>query len=265
MTPQERDLITALLARLKQQPDLQKDREADALISQGMREQPDAPYLLVQTVLIQDMALQNAQARIADLERQLAEAKAPPQQQPTSFLGSAGRGSVPSAGPWRAAPQAPPAPPSGPAQATVWTQSGAGAAAPPNYAYGAPGMAGPSLMPGAGSGFLRQAATTAAGIAGGALLFQGIQSLFGPHYGGGFLGGTPMQPGISETVINNYYDTGAPDQGGADAGQQSADLGPDPNQDLAQDQGGVSDADYASDQDFGSDPGFDDDSSNFDV
>jgi uncharacterized protein len=36
-----------------------------------------------------------------------------------------------------------------------------------------------------GSGFLRQAATTAAGIAGGALLFQGIESLFGPHYGSG--------------------------------------------------------------------------------
>ena len=36
----------------------------------------------------------------------------------------------------------------------------------------------PLAMPGASSGFLRQAATTAAGIAGGALLFEGISSLF---------------------------------------------------------------------------------------
>lgn len=58
---------------------------------------------------------------------------------------------------------------------------------------------------GSGGGFLRQAAATAAGVVGGSLLFQGISSMFGPHYGGGFLDGTPMQPGLSETVINNYY------------------------------------------------------------
>ncbi len=76
----------------------------------------------------------------------------------------------------------------------------------------------PLAMPGASSGFLRQAATTAAGIAGGALLFQGISSLFGPHYGGGFLSGMPQQPGLGETVINNYYDTPAPGRAGHAAG-----------------------------------------------
>lgn len=251
MTPQERDLITSLLARLKQQGVPQKDAEADALIRQGLSDQPDAPYLLVQTVLIQDMALHNAQARIAELERQTA---APPAQPPSSFLAPAGRGSVPAAGPWRGAAQPPATPPAAPATGPVWTQSGGAPAASPSY--GAPmmgGMTGPSLIPGAGSGFLRQAATTAAGVAGGALLFQGIESLFAPHYGGGFLGGMPMRPGISETVINNYY---------GDAGGQSTDLGPEPNQDFAQDQGGVTDADYAADQDFGG--GFDD-GSNFDA
>jgi hypothetical protein len=29
--------------------------------------------------------------------------------------------------------------------------------------------------------------------------------LFGPRYGGGFLGRLQQQPGISETVIDNYY------------------------------------------------------------
>ena len=100
-------------------------------------------------------------------------------------------------------------------------------------------------MPGAGSGFLRQAATTAAGIAGGALLFQGIQSLFGPHYGGGFLSGMPPQPGISETVNNYYGDQSAPGSTQADA------AGSDQDRSFANDQD-MSDADFA-DQDFGID------------
>ena len=186
MTPQERDLVTALLARLKQHAAEAKDPEADSLIRQAMAQQSDAPYFLVQTVLMQDMALQTAQERIRQLETQLAQAK----PQPTSFLGGAGRGSVPSAGAWT---QSAPAPAPSPA-AAAWAQGGAPLAA----------------APGGGSSFLQQAATTAAGIAGGALLFEGIRSLFGPHWGsGGWLGGA-MQPSISETVINNYEGTGAP-------------------------------------------------------
>ena len=240
MTPQERDLVTALLSRLEQHGAQPKDAEADALIRRAMAQQPDAPYYLVQTVLVQDMALRNAESRIAELERQLAQAKTaspPPQQPQGSFLAGAGRGSVPSAGAWtRSPPDAAPAP--------VWSQSG-GSGAP---AYGsAPAGAAPSLMPGAGSGFLRQAATTAAGIAGGALLFQGIQSLLGPHYGGGFLSGMPTQPGISETVNNYYYEE--PGQNAPETRQADADAGAD--QDMA-------DADFA-DQDFASDD------SNFDV
>jgi hypothetical protein len=43
-------------------------------------------------------------------------------------------------------------------------------------------------------------------LAGGALLFQGIENLFHHNSGGGFLGGQPvMGTGSSETVINNYY------------------------------------------------------------
>jgi uncharacterized protein len=228
MTPQERDLVTALLDRLKQRGDQPKDVEADELIRRAVAEQPDAPYYLVQTVLIQDMALRNAESRIAELERRLAEAKAAPasQQQPASFLGGAGRGSVPSAGVWtRSTPSVAPE--------AAWSQPG-----------GAPAGAAPPIMPGADSGFLRQAATTAAGIAGGALLFQGIQSLFGPHYGGGFLSGMPTQPGISETVNNYYGDQAAPGVTQADAGrdQEQSDTA---DQDMA-------DADFA-DQDFGAD------------
>lgn len=220
MTPQERDLITSLFGRLHQAANAPKDREAEALIGSGLAAEPNAPYLLVQTVLIQDMALSEAHNRLKALEAELAAAKSAPAaapEQPTSFLAS-GRGSVPSAGPWgRAAP-----PPPQPAPGPVWTQSGAAAAPPvatPQPAMMQP-MA-PLAAPSASSGFLRQAASTAAGIAGGALLFQGISSLFGPHYGGGFLSGMAPQPGIGETVINNYYrDSGAnaPDTQQADMG-----------------------------------------------
>ena len=114
MEPQERELITTLLTRLQSATGQPKDPEADAMIRQAMTQMPDAPYYLVQTVLIQDLSLHNAQNRIAELEKQVASLP-PPQQQPTSFLGGLfGRSqpapaSVPqSGGPWTRAPQAPP-------------------------------------------------------------------------------------------------------------------------------------------------------------
>ena len=60
MTPQEKDLITTLLTRLKSAGGQPKDPEAEALIRQAMSEQPDAPYYLTQTVLIQDLSLHSA-------------------------------------------------------------------------------------------------------------------------------------------------------------------------------------------------------------
>src|SRR5579862_1884623 len=84
MVPQERDLITTLLTRLKSAAGQPKDPEADTLIRQAVVETPDAPYYLVQTVLIQDLSLHQAQNRIAELEKQLADAQAA--AKPTSFL-----------------------------------------------------------------------------------------------------------------------------------------------------------------------------------
>ena len=112
-----------------------------------------------------------------------------------------------------------------------------------------PAMA-PLAAPGASSGFLRQAATTAAGIAGGALLFEGISSLFGPHYGSSMFGGLQPQPGIGETVINNYYN----DDSRSDPGLAQADD--------AQD---MSDQDYASDDNSQDFSGGDDSGGSIDV
>ena len=74
MTPQEKDLTTILLDRLNK-TERQKDPEAEALIHQATAERHGAPYYLVQTVLIQDLSLHNAQSRITGLETQLTEIK----------------------------------------------------------------------------------------------------------------------------------------------------------------------------------------------
>ena len=75
MTPQETALVTTLLERLKTTGGQPKDPEAELLIRPITTEQADAAYYLVQTVLIQDFSLHNAQHRITELERNLAQAK----------------------------------------------------------------------------------------------------------------------------------------------------------------------------------------------
>jgi uncharacterized protein len=221
MEPQERDLITTLLTRLKDAGGQPKDSEADALIRQAMTQMPDAPYYLVQTVLIQDLSLQNAQGRIAELEKRVASLNAP--QQRTSFLGGLlgggqqSAGSAPPSGPWTRAPQA-----GGPAP--QYAPQGY-----PQQGYAQQGYApagGGGMFGGGGNSFLKSAAATAAGVAGGALLFQGISSLFGHSYAsglGGFggMGMGGMGGGISETVINNYGDSG----GGYAGGDYGGDAG----------------------------------------
>ncbi len=237
MTPQERDLIAHLFSRLNDAESQAKDRDAEALIRDGMSHVPDAPYLLVQTVLIQDMALAEADKRIKELE---AQAKPQPQRRRSSrrAFSRARAAACPMPARGAARRRRRRRKRSAPGGGAVWTNSATGqpVAAQPG-AGAAPSLA----MPGASSGFLRSAATTAAGIAGGALLFSGISSLFGPHYGNLFGGMTP-QPGLGETVVNNYYgdqsqqapaDPGTDDQGLVQADDQDAG-----GQDFSDDSGG---------------------------
>ena len=58
---------------------------------------------------------------------------------------------------------------------------------------------------GGGGGFLRSATITAAGIAGGALLFEGIKTMFGEHDAVGIAGNQPAAPGLGETLLNNHW------------------------------------------------------------
>jgi hypothetical protein len=106
------------------------------------------------------------------------------------------------------------------------------------------------MQPSQTGNFLRSAATTAAGVAGGALLFQGINSLFSGHQGGlmggGLSGMTPRDSLSESTVVNNYYG----DEPG-DKGQHATDS----THDQSVDQNGLQEADYdpGNDDDFGDD------------
>jgi hypothetical protein len=241
MTPQERDLLTNLVTRLRQSPPQQRDPEAEAMINDLIRDKPDIPYVLAQTVLIQDYALHQAQSRIADLEQQL---QGQPAKESGGFLSAIFGGSKPPA----QRPQPQPAPYQQPAYQPQPAYAPAPAAGPwgqPSQGYAAApqGFAPQGFASGQPS-FLRSAATTAAGIAGGALLFEGIESLMGGHgYGGGMGGGFGgagfmPQPGITETVVNNYYGDDAASPGSTNAGFDSASSGPDNLSDASFDDGG---------------------------
>jgi uncharacterized protein len=203
MTPQERAMLEDLVRKVQETRLAEKDPEAEELLDQGLGRDPDATYKLAQTVLVQNLALNQARAQIQQLQQSQ-------QQQParaTSFLGSLlGQRDPAPAQP--AQPQYQPVPYQQPTyqQAPAYQAPPQYATAPP-YATSGPGPAG---------SFLRSAATTAAGVAAGALAFEGIESLmhgFG-HGGGGGWGGEGWggggfgsgAPAVEETVINNYYD-----------------------------------------------------------
>ena len=197
MTPDEQTLLQRFLQDLTQTRAGPKDADADAMIEQALRTSPDAAYVLVQHAILSDQALHAAQDQIAALQDQLRGATAQPA---TRFLGGAS--------PWAQAAQQP-------AQDQYQ--------APQSRSFFGPG---PFNTGGGLGNFLRSAGTTAAGVAGGALLFDGISSLFGGHgggfggFGGGGFGGGGFggQPG--EVIENNYYggDQGGGDQGGGDQG-----------------------------------------------
>jgi hypothetical protein len=204
MTPQEESMLNDLIGRIEQTQLTEKDPDAEQLLNQRLARNPNALYIMAQTVLVQNYALEQAQAQLNQLRQQTQAL----QQQParaTSFLGNLLGHRDP------APPPPPPQPGYGASPyAQPWNQ-------PPAYqppAYGPP----PPAF-GGGSSFLRTAATTAAGVAAGALAFQGIESLMGGFgHSAGLGGGSGLFGGAGEgrpeeTTINNYYDGSGRDQG----------------------------------------------------
>ncbi len=87
MTPQERQLLESLALRISNTPPPQKDPEADHMIQERIGSRPDALYILAQTALIQEMALNQANERLHDLQQELYAQQGQQNQPRTSFLG----------------------------------------------------------------------------------------------------------------------------------------------------------------------------------
>ncbi|RWK82087.1 MAG: DUF2076 domain-containing protein [Mesorhizobium sp.] len=125
-----------------------RDAEAERFINDQIARQPGAPYYMAQTIIVQEQALNAAQARIEELEQQ-AQQSAGGGLLGGLFGGSGARcsGSVPRVG--RTAAAAPQEPLSGDDRRR------------------------------AGGGFLAGAAQTAMGVAGGVLLGNAIAGMLG--------------------------------------------------------------------------------------
>jgi len=241
VTPQEEQLLNSLVERVNSTQLQEKDPDAEALLNKELGPNPDALYILSQTVLVQNIALEQAKAQIAQMQQQAQQAQLPPPQpvRATSFLGGLFSHHDAAAAPQQQG-YAPPPP-----------QQQAYVPPPPPPPYGQPqyqpaqpqyAPVQPQYAPAASGGqpsFLRGAMQTAAGVAAGALAFEGVESIlhglggFGhPGFGmGGFGMGPGMGPGmgmmgggferpVEETVVNNYYDQPGGGQGFADRGEE---------------------------------------------
>lgn len=191
MNQQERDSLNQFLTQLREVHLQRKDAEAEALIRAAVAQQPDSAYLLVQRALLANQALEALKTQNAQLQAELQEQKA-------SGTGASGSGSFLGNNPWA-------------------SNSVAKSPVPGANTYQMPAAAAPANGPASGgvSSFLGSVATTAAGVAAGSFLFHGIENLLGHHPMGGWgHEGYGPEPMAENTVINNYYVTEQPEQGG---------------------------------------------------
>jgi len=235
MTPDEQRMIQDLFQRLTSQGPVAKDPQADRVIADALRSNRDAGYMLVQTTLVYEHQMEEQEARIRDLEDQIAqlqqERAAPaPQAGGGSFLGGrigsarsgsvpgvAARDAAPSASPWSSAPQA---------RQTVYQQpapqrGGMFGGNQPQQGYGQQPQAAPQ-----GGGFLRSALTTAAGVAGGMMVANSLSGLFG--------GGNSAQAAGQNAALSDADAT----QDELQDAQIEADAQQDSTQDASYDSGG---------------------------
>ncbi|WP_458372380.1 DUF2076 domain-containing protein [Pseudomonas lactis] len=189
MNSEEQTLIDGLFSRLQQAEtdSAPRDAQAEARIKEHMARQPAVGYYMTQSILVQEHALQSLDAQnkqqaqqIQQLQDELQRAKA---TQPAPASGGGFLSSIFGGG--SREPQ--PAP----------SNSGGGWREPARPAFGQPAPQqnyqppqAPVAAP-AGSGFLGGAMKTAAGVAGGVLLAEGISSLF--HHN--------AQPQVVEEII----------------------------------------------------------------
>jgi hypothetical protein len=188
MTPQENQALQALLSQLVQIKGVPKDSEADKMIADAAAQQPDALYLLIQRTMILEQAMNAAKEQISQLQQQVqslqsAQSSTATNKPNSSFLNANAWGNsgatMPNNAPDNAPYNAPysndrsvmgtPLPPAMPIQ---------NMAPPPIPAR----SSFPSFLGGGSGSMLGTMAATAAGVAGGAFLFQGIENLLEQHH-----------------------------------------------------------------------------------
>jgi len=223
MTPEERQLIAGLFDRMRSYGAPDKDRDAEALIVQSVRANPDAAYMLVQSVLVQEQALEAANARLLELEDQLRALEEPRGSRSGGFLGGAWnsgrrgeepRSSVPQVGA-RATPSA----------YESRSSLSQGAPQPPPQQ--------PAPAP-SGGGFMKSALATAAGVAGGMVLADSLRNMLG---GGGAHASPSTLAGPREGADPKYQDASDNDPGTDDNDPGTDDADNDPGYDSGGDDG----------------------------
>ena len=192
MNSEEQTLIDGLFSRLQQAEtdSAPRDAQAEARIKDHLTRQPAAGYFMTQAILVQEAAIQSLDEQnkrltrqVQQLQAELQSAKAQPAvAAPSSggFLSSIFGGGSRDPQPAQSAP----------------ASSGGGWREParPGFSQPAPQQNYQQPAPAApvGSGFLGGAMKTAAGVAGGVLLAEGISSLFNHN---------SQQPQVVEEII----------------------------------------------------------------
>lgn len=201
MNSEEQTLIDGLFSRLQQAEtdSAPRDAQAEARIKEHMTRQPAAGYYMTQSILVQEHALKNLDAQnkqqaqqIQQLQDELQRAKsqaAQPAPSSGGFLSSIFGGGSRDA----QLPQSAPASSGGgwrePARPSFGQPAPQQNYAAPQQNYQQPQQ--PAAAP-IGSGFLGGALKTAAGVAGGVMLAEGISSLFNHN---------SQQPQVVEEII----------------------------------------------------------------
>jgi uncharacterized protein len=244
MTPQERQLVDDLFARLSKVESAPRDPDAVAAMAQGLRVAPNAVYALVQTVLVQDEALKQAHHRIEELE-----AGGAPEQHPsggfldsmrdTIFGQSQPHGSVPNVPPprdtgsrpvWNSGQVLQQGQSSGRYDQGSYGQGSYGQGSYGQQPYGAPQGPMGGAFGGGGGSFLGTAAATAAGMVGGSLLLNSFRGMMGGNRQafGDTAATSDRSPWSAQSRSDLARDAGVNDIGSKDRAQDRA-------QDLAQD------------------------------
>lgn len=230
MQSEEQRLIDGLFGRLQQAESQSspRDAEAEARIASHLQQQPQAPYYMAQTILIQEAAIKQLNQRLHALEGQLAQREhdAARKQSSGGFLaGLFGGGSTSS---------------SRPVNNPIPGASQYASAAPGQY--NAPPATGQSYGAPRGQGFMGGALQTAVGVAGGVIMANMLTSMF-----------SHSQP---EEIVNIIDDPTQPTDTGAINAVEDYNEADDSqflNQDAGLPQDNVNDYANNDDADFGDD------------